>query len=110
MEIYRDARQVAPLSDLVRGQGCLLCGFSTNDDVGHPKAQGFVLLRAWWAQSHEFTVVNRPGGASDTTLSADEIRILPTGSAGAGHALSEFVLRGKDLGELRIYSEQATRP
>jgi hypothetical protein len=109
-EIYRDARQVAPLADLVHGQGCLLCGFSTNDDVGRPKAEGFELLRAWWAESHELTVVNRPGGMSDTTLTADEIRILPTSGAGAGRALSEFVLRGKDLGELRILSEKAIRP
>ena len=109
-EIYWDARQVSPLTDLVHGQGCLLCGFSTNDDVGRSKAEGFVLLRAWWTESHEFTVVNRPGGAPDTTMTADEIRIVPTSAAGVGHALSEFVLRAKDLGELRILSEQATKP
>jgi len=94
----------------VHGQGCLLCGFSTNDDVARSKAEGYVLLRAWWSKSHAFTVVNRPGGAPDTTLTADEIRVLPTSGAGVGHTLSEFVLRGKALGELRIFSEQATRP
>jgi hypothetical protein len=110
-EVYRDTRPAVPVADLVHGHGCLLCGFSSNDDVGRPsKAAGFVLLRAWWSQSHEFTVVNRPGGASDSTLTADEIRILPASGAGAGHTLSEFVLRGKALGELRIFSEQPTRP
>jgi hypothetical protein len=109
-EIYRDARPVSPLADLVHGQGCLLCGFSTNDDLGRPKSEGFELLRAWWAESHEFSVVNRPGGASDTTIAADEIRILPKAGAGGGHALSEFVLRGKDLGEVRILSERAVKP
>jgi len=110
IEVYRDTRPAVPVADLVHGQGCLLCGFSSNDDVGRSKAEGFVLLRAWWSQSHEFRVVNRPGGAPDSTVTADEIRILPTSGAGAGHTLSEFVLRGKALGELRIFSEQTTRP
>jgi hypothetical protein len=108
-EVYRDPRLTSPIADLVRGNGCMVCGFSTNDDVGHLNAGAFVLLRAAWAEGHELTVVNRPGGAHDTTIVADEIRIMPTGGATSVRTLSDFVLRGKDLGELRIRSEVATR-
>src|SRR5262245_51189319 len=80
-EVYREARPTSPVADFARSRDCLLCGFSTNDDVGRSKADGFVLLRTWWTESHEFNVVNRPGGAPDTTISADEIRILPAGGA-----------------------------
>ena len=104
---HRDARPVSPLADLVHGQGCPLCGFSTNDDLGRPKSEGFELLRAWWAESHEFSVVNRPGGASDTIDCRGLRSVSCRKSAPAADTLSEFVLRGSDLGEVRILSERA---
>ena len=107
-EVYRDVRAMAA-SDLAHGRGCALCGFSINDDVGRTGAQGSTLLRVAWPGSHTFKVVNRPAGAPDSTVIADEIRILPEEKASGARSLSEFLLRGQSLGELRIRAETATR-
>jgi len=78
---------------------------SLNDAVARGSSGEAVVLRWHWSSPSPITIMNRASGA-DTTVVADELRLLdgnPRG--GAPTTLSEFIVRGRDLGEIRIRAE-----
>jgi hypothetical protein len=106
-EVYRDQRSNLPTASDVR----TVKGLSSNDDVGdRPLGPGAplspLILRWQWADTAAIAVVDRPAGAPDTTVTGDEVRIIQVDPPSGNYApLSEFRIRGKDLGELRILAE-----
>jgi len=89
---------------------CLVCGSNLNDALGRSSRPGSraegasVLLRWQWSKVQTVTVVGRPGGAQDTTVDADEIRLMDPRRA-RPRQLSELIVRGRNLGEVLIESE-----
>ena len=105
-EVYRDRRPASPTSTIATLPACLACKLAANDDLGTTPLSP-LLLRWDWTDNAAITISNRPNGAPDTTVTGDELRILePDVSAGNYRELSEFLIRGKDLGEIRILSEE----
>jgi hypothetical protein len=109
VEIYRDRRPNSGVSpDAITPHGT-----QANDDLGgramSPDASpplSPLFLRCQWAGPTALTITSRPGGAADTVVTGDELRILETDPPPGNYAsLSEFFMRGKDLGELRIITE-----
>jgi hypothetical protein len=84
-------------------------GLSANDN--DPGLLSPFFLRSRWAAPSPLTIVNRPGGAPDTLVIGDELRIMePTWENDTAYVyLDQFVIRGSNLGELRIVAE-ATQP
>jgi len=76
---------------------------SLNDAVS--RGEG-TLLRWQWSSPSPIRIMNRASGA-DTTVVADELRLLDANPRGGGPTtLSEFIVRGRDLGEIRIRAEE----
>jgi hypothetical protein len=79
---------------------------SLNDAVGRGSSSEGVLLRWRWSSPSPIKIMNRASGA-DTTVVADELRLLDANPrGGAPTTLSEFIVRGRDLGEIRIRAEE----
>ena len=79
---------------------------SLNDAVGRGSSSEGALLRWQWSSPSPIKIMNRASGA-DTTVVADELRLLganPRG--GAPTTLSEFIVRGRNIGEIRIRAEE----
>ena len=89
-------------SAFARVNACLRCESSLNDALGAPG----VVLRWQWSKPSIVTILNRAAGR-DTTVTCDELRLIdPTPGNGDG-SISELILRGRDLGEIRIRSDEA---
>jgi hypothetical protein len=79
---------------------------SLNDAVGRGSSSGGALLRWHWSSPGPIKIMNRASGA-DTTVVGDELRLLDANPrGGAPTTLSEFIVRGRDLGEIRIRAEE----
>src|SRR5258706_2170352 len=79
---------------------------SLNDAVGRGSSSEGALLRWQWSSPSPIKIMNRASGA-DTTVVADELRLLDANPrVGAPTTLSEFIVRGRDLGEIRIRAEE----
>jgi hypothetical protein len=101
LEIYRDTRvKVEGIPDAITPRG-----LSNNDQ--DPGLLSPFFLRSRYAGAVPITVVNRPGGAPDTTLMGDELRIMePTWENDTAYVyLGQFMLRGSGLGEITVVSE-----
>jgi hypothetical protein len=80
---------------------------SLNDAVARGSSSEGAVLRWHWSSPGPITIMNRASGA-DTTVVADELRLLDANPrGGAPTTLSEFIVRGRDLGEIRIRAEDA---
>ena len=106
-EVFREALspgdgRFARVNTLIRFESSL------NDDVGRLPGRDAV-LRWEWSSPSPVTIVGRAAGA-DTTLAADELRLLGAGAAsGTAPTLSELRIRGRNLGTIRIRAEEVAR-
>jgi len=79
---------------------------SLNDAVGRGSSSEGALLRWRWSSPSPIKIMNRASGA-DTTVVGDELRLLDANPrSGAPTTLSKFIVRGRDLGEIRIRAEE----
>jgi hypothetical protein len=114
--IYHGGREVrrdllgASGNPFARVPACLACGSSLNDALGRASSRSEanlsgVVLRWQWSEPRTITIMNRPG-RRDTTVVADELRLLQDDRRSQARTLSELVVRGRRLGEIRIRSER----
>jgi hypothetical protein len=67
------------------------------------------VLRWQWSKPSVVTILNRAAGR-DTTVTCDELRLIdPTPMSGEPASISELILRGRDLGEIRIRADEETK-
>ncbi len=100
--VHRDP-VAATGNPFARVPACLACGSNLNDELSRASD---IVLRWQWSKPLPVALL-REGGA-DTTVVADELR-LSAPSRDRAALLSDFYVRGRDVGELRIDSETATR-
>ena len=102
-EVRRDPLNVNG-NAFARVTACLKCESSLNDALG---AEGTV-LRWQWSKPSVVTILNRAAGR-DTTVTCDELRLIDPAPASGSASISEIVLRGRDLGEIRVRSDEEVK-
>ena len=104
-EVWRDVLRSTG-APFARVRASIKFESSLNDAVGRGSSSEGVLLRWQWSSPSPIKIMNRASGA-DTTVVADELRLLDANPrGGALTTLSEFIVRGRDLGEIRIRAEE----
>ena len=112
LAIYNKGREVrrdvlrSPGAPFARVRAFIKFESSLNDAVGRGSSSEGALLRWHWSSPGPIKIMNRASGA-DTTVVGDELRLLDTNPRGGPPTtLSEFIVRGRDLGEIRIRAEE----
>jgi len=112
LAIYNKGREVrrdvlrSPGAPFARVRAFIKFESSLNDAVGRGSSSEGALLRWHWSSPGPIKIMNRASGA-DTTVVGDELRLLDANPrGGAPTTLSEFIVRGRDLGEIRIRAEE----
>jgi len=77
---------------------------SLNDALSESGA----ILRWQWSKPGSVTVVNRAAGP-DTTVTCDELRLTDPDGKTDGETISELVVRGRGVGEIRILGEEVVK-
>jgi len=104
-EVRRDVLR-SPGAPFARVRAFIKFESSLNDAVGRGSSSEGALLRWHWSSPGPIKIMNRASGA-DTTVVGDELRLLDANPrGGAPTTLSEFIVRGRDLGEIRIRAEE----
>ena len=104
-EVRRDVLRTAG-TPFARVRASIKFESSLNDAVGRGSSSEGALLRWRWSSPSPIKIMNRASGA-DTTVVADELRLLDAKPRrGDPTTLSEFIVRGRDLGEIRIRAEE----